>query len=213
MANNKKFTTKNVLTAKGTMSGFINLTTPSTKFNPEGIYSANLLLSKEDGEKLLAEIKAVQKEQFKNYGQGTRLADITKCVPYTTVDPETGEVLNDPEERYVVKAQRKARIKDGRPQLTVQIIGADTKPCPNVKAGEGTEAKFGLILKGYSVAGKTGVSVDLAVVQILKLVEYGGQSLSAFGITAEDGFTADDAEPFTEAEAVAPLEDETEEDF
>lgn len=212
MANNKKFTTKNVLTAKGTMSGFINLTTPSTKFNPEGIYSANLLLSKEDGEKLLAEMKAVQKEQFKNYGQGTRLADITKCVPYTTVDPETGEVLNDPEERYVVKAQRKARIKDGRPQLTVQIIGADTKPCPNVKAGEGTEAKFGLILKGYSVAGKTGVSVDLAVVQILKLVEYGGQSLSAFGITAEDGFTAEDAESFTEAE-VAPVEDETEEDF
>ena len=211
MANNKKFTTKNVLTAKGTMSGFINLTTPSTKFNPEGIYSANLLLSKEDGEKLLAEIKAVQKEQFKNYGQGTRLADITKCVPYTTVDPETGEVLNDPEERYVVKAQRKARIKDGRPQLTVQIIGADTKPCPNVKAGEGTEAKFGLILKGYSVAGKTGVSVDLAVVQILKLVEYGGQSLSAFGITAEEGYVADDTETFT-AEPVAP-EADVEEDF
>lgn len=212
MANNKKFTTKNVLTKRGTLQGFAALTSPSTMYNPEGVYVANLLLSKEDGEELVKTIKEVQKEQFKNYGTGTRLAEITKCVPYTTVNAD-GEVVVDPEGRYILKAQRKAKIKDGKPQFTVQIIGADTKPCPNVKAGEGTEAKFGLILKGYSVAGKTGVSVDLAVVQILKLVEYGGQSLSAFGITAEDGFTADDAEPFTEAEAVAPVEDETEEDF
>lgn len=211
MANNKKFTTKNTLTAKGTMCGYITLNTPSTKFNPEGVYSANLLLAKADGEKLLEEIKAVQKEQFKNYGQGTRLAEITKCVPYTTVDPNTGEVLNDPEERYIVKAQRKARIKDGQPQVKVQLIGADTKPCPNAKVGEGTEAKFGLILKGYSVAGKTGVSVDLAVVQILKLVEYGGQSLSAFGITAEEGYVAEETTPFIEEPV--EVEDDVEEDF
>lgn len=211
MANNKKFTTKNVLTKRGTLQGFAALTSPSTMYNPEGVYVANLLLSKEDGEELLKTIKEVQKEQFKNYGTGTRLADITKCAPYTTVNAD-GEVIADPEGRYILKAQRKAKIKDGQPQFTVQIIGADTKPCPNVKAGEGTEAKFGLILKGYSVAGKTGVSIDLAVVQILKLVEYGGTNLASFGITAEEGYTAEEVEPFAEVEE-ADTQEETEEDF
>ena len=84
MGNNKQHVTDKYVTGKGELVGFIALTKPSTKFNKEGVYTVNILLPKEEGEALYQKIKDIRTEQFKTYGKGTKVADITKCKPYFT---------------------------------------------------------------------------------------------------------------------------------
>lgn len=183
---NKDSVSKKLVTGKGELTGFISVFKPSTKFDKDGTYQANIILPKEEGERIAAEIKAVRTEQFKTYGKGTKVADLTQCVPLTIVDDETGEETPDVEGRYVFKTKAKAFIKDGVPTAFVKVMDSKLKPMTNASIGAGTVAKLGVILSGYCVAGKTGVSVKLKMVQILDLVEYaGGGNPEEFGFTVE----------------------------
>lgn len=71
-------------------------------------------------------------------------------------------------------------------------------------------------MEGYSVAGKTGVSVKLKAVQIIDLVEYGNGSAESYGFGDEDGsfeFSEDEAVEEETAEATEDEEDDEEADF
>lgn len=207
MAKEKKSVSEKYTTGKGELTGFISLFTPSTKFNKDGVYQAHLLISKEEGEKLAAKIKEVRTQQFKTYGKGTKAAELTQCVPYTTVNEETGEEVEDKEGRYVLKTKASAFIKDGKPTNKVPVLDAKLKLVKNANVGAGTIAKLGVELSGYSVAGKTGVSVKLKLVQIIELVEYsGGATAESFGLTQEDGFDFEEAD----VEETTAAEDEVE---
>lgn len=207
MAKEKKSVSEKFTTGKGTLTGFISLFEPSTKFNKDGVYQAHLLISKEEGEKLAAKIKEIRTQQFKTYGKGTKVAELTQCVPYTIVNSETGEETEDSQGRYVLKSKASAYIKEGKITNRVQVLDAKLKPIKDVRVGEGTVAKLGVELAGYSVAGKTGVSVKLKLVQIIDLVEYsGGATAEAFGLTEEDGFDFSEAE-VEENEAGEAVED------
>lgn len=205
MAKEKKSVSEKYTTEKGTLTGFINLFEPSTKFNKEGVYQAHLLLSKEEGEKLASKIKEIRTQQFKKFGKGTKVVEITQCVPYTTVNDETGEEIEDAESRYILKSKASAFIKDGKITQKILVLDAKLKPVTGVRIGEGTVAKLGVELVGYSVAGKTGVSVKLKLVQIINLVEYsGGATAESFGLTQEDGFDFEE----TDVEETTAAEDE-----
>ena len=212
---NKDSVSKKLVTGKGELTGFISVFKPSTKFDKDGTYQANIILPKEEGERIAAEIKAVRTEQFKTYGKGTKVADLTQCVPLTIVDDETGEETPDAEGRYVFKTKAKAFIKDGVPTAFVKVMDSKLKPMTNASIGAGTVAKLGVILSGYCVAGKTGVSVKLKMVQILDLVEYaGGGNPEEFGVTEEEGFEGSD-ENFApvKPQTVETEAEEGEEDF
>lgn len=213
MANNKEHVTKKFVTPKGTLKGFIALFEPSTKFNKKGIYTAEILLSKEEGEKLAEEIKNVRTEQFKKFGKGTKVADITRCVPYTTANEETGEAIPDKEGRYVFKTNRCAYIEGGKPKVKIMVVDSKCNPIKDASIGEGTTAILSGELSGYSVAGKTGVSVKLKGVQILDLVEYSSTSVESLGFTQQDGFEVSDEPVTTEEEATEDSEEAEEEDF
>ena len=187
MANNKEHVTAKYVTGKGELTGFIALIKPSTKFNKEGVYTTSILLPKEEGEILEQKIKDIRTEQFKKYGKGTKVAEITKCRPYTTVNEETGEEIPDSEGRYILTANASAYIKEGKISNRIKIINAKLQQVKNINIGEGTIAKLGIMLSGYSVAGKTGVSVKLGMVQIIELVEYSG-GFSADMFSEEEGF-------------------------
>lgn len=216
MAANKEHVTAKYVTGKGELTGFIALTKPSTKFNKQGVYTAAILLSKEEGEALAQKIKDIRTEQFKKYGKGTKVAEITKCVPYEKIDPETGEGVPDKDGRYILKTNSSAYIENGKIGKRIQIINAKKKPVKNVSIGEGTIARLGVVLSGYSVAGKTGVSVKLGMVQIIELVEYVGGGFSTDEFDEEDGFDGV-GEDFTDAVIPdtdeAEPEDDGEEDF
>lgn len=202
---------KKYTTGKGQLIGYINLNEPSTKFDKDGLYQSNILLSKDEGEKLAEEIKKVRTEQFKTYGKGTKVAELTQCVPFTTADEETGEETPDEEGRYVLKAKAKAFMKDGKPSFKPQLFDAKGNKISISNIGAGTVAKLAVELSGYSVAGKTGVSVKLKAVQIIDLVEFGGGSAESYGFGEEEGFEG--TEEVEETKAVETAEDDEDEDF
>lgn len=212
MAKSNEKVIEKYVTGRGELTGFIALVKPSTKYNKEGVYSTDFLISKEEGEKLVQKIKEIRTDQFKKYGKGTKVAEIG-CKPYEIVDKDTGEATPDPEGRYVLKASCKAYIRDGKPTNKPQLINAKKQPVKNISIGAGTIARLGLTLSGYSIAGKTGVSFKLGLVQIIDLVEYqGGFSLDEFD--EEEGFDGigedfDDS-PLVEEE---DTEDDEEADF
>lgn len=208
---------KKYTTGKGELTGFIGVFEPSTKFNKDGVYSANILLSKEEGEALAEEIKKVRTEQFKTYGKKTKVAELTRCVPYGIADEETGEETPDAEGRYILKTTAKAFIENGKPKVKIPVFDAKQNPVKDVRIGAGTIARLSISLEGYSVAGKTGVSVKLKAVQIIDLVEYGNGNAESYGFGDEDGsfeFSEDEAvEEEETAEATEDEEDDEESDF
>lgn len=218
MASNKEHVVKKYVTGKGELTGFISVIKPSTRFDKEGVYRAEILLPKKEGEELATLIKEIRTEQFQKYGKKTKLADLTKCVPYTTQDENTGEEIPDPQGRYILKTNAKAFIENGKPKYKPQIYNAKKQPITgNISIGEGTIARLGVTLSGYSVAGKTGVSVKLGLVQIIDLVEYSGGGFNLDELEEEEGFdgvgtefTEEVNEEVTEA---AEGEDEEEADF
>ena len=217
MANNKEHVTEKYVTGKGELTGFIALTKPSTKFNKKGVYSANILLPKGEGEELAQKIKDIRTEQFKKYGKGTKVAEIP-CIPYEIVNPETGEATLDEQGRYILKTNASAYIENGKIGKRVMILNAKKQKVKDLNIGEGTIARLGVILSGYSVAGKTGVSVKLGMVQIINLVEYQGGGWSADMFDEEEGFEGV-GEDFTdevipdEANGETPDDEEEEADY
>lgn len=209
MANNKEHITEKYITGKGELNGFISLIKPSTKFNKKGIYTANILLDKKEGKELETKIKDIRTQQFKTYGKGTKVADLP-IKPYEIVDEETGEASPDPQGRYILKTSQSAYIEKGKVGKKIMIINAKKQPVKNINIGEGTIARLGVVLSGYSVAGKTGVSAKLGLVQIIDLVEYAGGGFSLDGFDEEEGFdgVGEDFEEETTTEAEEDDEDE-----
>ena len=199
------------ITVKGELVGFNAIIQPNNQFVPEGLYQANILLSKDEGEKYTEKIKEIRTKQFKTYGKGSKVADITACKPYEKVDEDTGESILDSEGRYVFKSKAKAYIEDGKPNVKIPIYDAKCNPVKDVRLGEGSIVRLAVELVGYTVAGKTGVSVKLKGVQIIKLVEYAtSQSADSLGFIEEDeGYTFDSEV----AEDTEIEEDEEEADF
>lgn len=209
MGKSKEKVTEKYITGKGELNGFIAITKPSTKFNKTGVYSANILLDKAEGETLLAKMKDIRTQQYKTYGKGTKLADLP-CKPYEIINEETGEASPDPQGRYVLKTTQGAYIEKGKVGKKIMIINAKKQPVKNINVGEGTIARLGVVLSGYSVAGKTGVSAKLGLVQIIDLVEYAGGGFSLDGFDEEEGFdgVGEDFEEETTTEAEEDDEDE-----
>ena len=205
----KEHVTDKYVTGKGELTGFIALTKPSTKFNKKGTYSVNILLDSKEGKEAEAKFKDVRTEQFKQYGKGTKVADLP-IKPYEIVNEETGEATPDPQGRYILKTNASAYIENGKIGKRINIINAKKQPVKNISIGEGTIARLGVVLSGYTVAGKTGVSAKLGMVQIINLVEYSGGGFSADEFDEEEGFDGV-GEDFKE-EIITPEESEASED-
>lgn len=208
------------VTGKGTLTGFNAIFKPSVMFNKEGVYSADIILNKEDGEKLYNLVKEVRTAQYKNFkkDKGGTVADITAIKPLATVDEETGEATPDIEGRWILKSKAKANIKEGQPTNKIAVFDAKGKPVKACKIGAGSTVRLKLDLVGYSVAGKSGVSIKLLAVQIINLVEYqggAGSGASFDGFEVEDGYEFDETEmensETTEASPVADDDDDWEE--
>lgn len=211
MANTKEHVTEKIVTGKVELTGFISLIKPSTKFNKQGIYSTYALLNAKEGKELEQKMKDIRTEQFKKFGKGTKLAEL-QCKPYAIQDENTGEETPDPQGRYILTAKANAYIENGKPKYKPQLYNAKKQPITgNISIGEGTIARLGVTLSGYSVAGKTGVSVKLGLVQIIDLVEYSGGGFSSDVLDEEEGFDGVGTE-FEIEETTAEAAEDTDEE-
>lgn len=205
---------KKYTTGKGVLVGYLALTKPSKQY---GNYSANILLSKEEGSALVAQLKELRKEQFKICNNKGTLKDLP-CIPYTTYDEASGENIPDGEGRYILKTTNKAYNKDGKLVFKTQFINAQKEFITgDISAGEGTIAKLSLVFEGYKAGANVGISAKLLGGQIINLVAYSNKpSISLSDFEEEEGYdgVGEDFSEDTEAQDDnIPEVDDEEEDF
>lgn len=196
-----------IVTPKGELTGYNALFEPSTKFDKKGVFNANILLPKEEGEKILALVKDVQKAQFREFKQkNDKLAEITAIKPYSTINEE-GEEIIDEKGRYILKTKCSANIEEGVINNRIAVFDSRLHPLKVLPVGEGSIVRLKIKLSGYCVGGKVGVSIRLNAVQIIKYIPYEGES-SSEGFDIEEGFEIDTEEEATKPQNNNEIDDE-----
>lgn len=173
--------------------------TPDTKFNPDGDFSINVIMSEEEAapiEEKLQELLDVYVEELLKENpkikNTLRKADVLSREVDENGD-ETGNV--------VFKCKRKAKIhskKSGKTyEQRVTVVDSKKKPT-TVDVGNGSIVKVAVDPSPYYVAATkmSGMSLRLQAVQIIDLVEYKGSAASVFD--EEEGYIEEntDNSPF-----------------
>ena len=200
------------LTTGNSEAVFVAASKPMTTFDPEGLYHANVLVTKAEGEKIVKLANTIEEKQFNTYRKNNKKVEFTGCIPYVKVEKdENGRIIKetpDPEGRYILKAKNKAYIKNGIAGQKIPVFDSKLKPIEGVSIGSGSTVRLGLTLEGYSTNLGTGVSVKLRMLQVINLVPFGGYK-------ADDFFTSTEGYDFSEADVDTEPAGETseEEDF
>lgn len=137
------------------------LSVPDTRFDSEGKYKTDLLVPKEQAQAIMAEAKKIYTEEF-----GDKALSKAKW-PFE-IDEESGGV------RFRAKSSKKPVLYDA--------AGSVIKEDLNV--GNGSEIKISGVMSTYNAGGATGVTMYLNAVQIISLVEFGGNAFEP----VEDGY-------------------------
>lgn len=190
---------------------FIAVCKSITKYDPEGLYHANVLIPKTEGEKIAKMAKAIEEKQFETYRKNNKRVEFTACVPYVKVEKdENGRIIKetpDPEGRYILKTKNKAYIKNGVPGQKIPVFDSRLNPIEGaINIGAGSTVRLGLTLEGYSTNLGTGVSVKLRMLQIIDLVQFGG-------FKADDFFSETEGYEFNENDVETSVEEDEEADF
>jgi hypothetical protein len=177
-------------TPEGTL-GYPFLQKPSTKFNPEGVYSVDYRLSKEKASELIEQIDAVYEEGYKAACLKEKKAKLKRAdKPYKDeLDKVTGEETGNIIIKFKLKAAYKAKDGSMIPQRPLVI---DSRKQPVVKSiGSGSTGRVAFDANPYCTpALGFGLSLRLRVVQIINLVEYSGLPGNPMDLLGEveDGF-------------------------
>lgn len=200
----KKVERVKIVTPKG-IAKWPKVVTPDTKFNPDGIYSIELVLP--EGEctnlcKMLDEIVDKHYEDTKAELKPAKAKELQKHPAYQLeYEDESGEETGN----VIFKFVKNAIItkKNGeRVEVKPKLFDAGGFVITTLlNMGNGSEVRVsGQASPWYVPAtGKCGCKLYLDAVQVLKLVEYGGGGNSeSYGFGVEEGFAVDNESTATE---------------
>ena len=158
--------------------------TPSTKFVPEGEYSCNIILTKEEGEAIIKKVEPIlekkQQEQAEESGKKVKTYELPIQLEGDT---------------YVLKAKLKpvnGKRKDGT-EFTRSLGLFDSKGNPwdrAVMIRGGSKVRLNVRPKTwFSPLLGAGVSLELLAVQVIELAdgELSSQAAESFGFTEVEG--------------------------
>lgn len=181
--------------------------TPSTKFVPEGEYSCNIILTKEEGESILKKVEPIlekkQQEQAEESGKKVKTYDLPVQLEGDT---------------YVLKAKLKpvnGTRKDGT-EFTRSLGLFDSKGNPwdrEVIIRGGSKIRLSVRPKTwFSPLLGAGVSLELLAVQVIELAdgELSSQAAESFGFTEVEGGYVNGGETLDQA---LDAEEEEEQDI
>lgn len=187
MSDKKKAT--RITTPKG-RANWPKLTEPDTKFNADGVYSVKLALGTADAQGVIEVIEAERAKAIEDAkaeagkGKKVKVAD-----PPYVVDEENDTVTFN----FKMKASGKTKAGEVFTQKPA-LFDAHLNPLPaGVKIGGGSLVRVSAdVVPFYTKLIGAGVSLRLRAVQVIELVEFGGDGAS-YGFEAEeDGFAAED---------------------
>jgi len=172
-----------ITTAVGTAQ-YPWVNTPSTKFVPEGEYSCNIILTKQEGESIIKKVEPIlekkQKEQAEELGKKVKTYELPIQLEGDT---------------YVLKAKLKpvnGKRKDGS-EYTRSLGLFDSKGNPwdrEVMIRGGSKVRLSVRPKPwFSPLLGAGVSLELLGVQVIELAdgELSSQAAESFGFTEVEG--------------------------
>jgi hypothetical protein len=158
--------------------------TPSTKFVPEGEYSCNIILTKQEGEAIIKKVEPIlekkQKEQAEESGKKVKTYELPIQLEGDT---------------YVLKSKLKpvnGKRKDGS-DYTRSLGLFDSKGNPwdrEVIIRGGSKVRLNVRPKTwFSPLMGVGVSLELLAVQVIELAdgELSSQAAESFGFTEVEG--------------------------
>lgn len=177
------------------------LTKPDTKFNEEGDYKVNLVVSKKDAEPLIKSITSIR-DKYAVATKAKKKADLPWVDEVDDNGKKTGKVV------FKFKVAAKTGDWDRKPKL----FDAKGNRVTDVSIGSGTTMKVSFDIFTWP-GGKDGCGVTLqpVAVQIIDLVEYQGSGGSAedFGFEEEEGsFESESDGMEDEVEADSSSEDD-----
>jgi len=165
------------VTPTGTLTGFVAVEKPSTKFNEDGVYSCQVAFTGPAAQEMKSRIDAYMKTSLLT-SKGKKAAN----APYTIED-----------KTLIVKFKNKAMIKRRTGEvinLTIRLYDAKNKEInEQINLGEGSIVKVAYQPYLWNVTSLgAGCSLQLSMVQVIKLEAHASTGGSPFG--EESGFTA-----------------------
>tara|TARA_R100000664_G_C2756610_1_gene144562 strand:- start:1718 stop:2269 length:552 start_codon:yes stop_codon:yes gene_type:complete len=142
------------------------LTKADTKFNADGVYKTDLLLSSGETKSIAGQLKAFYERHFPNK-KGK--------MPYKKEVDDTGKETGN----YIFKFKSKNKPA---------VFDASGKPMQDVNVFGGSKIKVSATASPYNAAGNQGVTLYLNAVQVIDLVTGETGSSTSFGFAAEEGY-------------------------
>lgn len=202
MNQNKKLVS--IVSPKG-LASYPFLNKPSTKFKAEGEYSVKLIVPKEDGEKFIAQVKAVLKDAYKEQCALLK-KDKLKMADFPWKENNDGKI----EIKFAQAASFKSK-KDGTVfERNIALFDTKGNPVTDLIGSNSVLRCAADIYCWYSPALGMGVSLRIKAVQVIDLVAPSRtMSADAFGFSAEEEGYVSGGESFPEevfSEAEEPSE-------
>jgi len=189
--------TKNRISPKApSIYNFLNK--PKTKYKKEGTYDSTLIF--DGGHPFIQELRDEAKASHEEHMKGLKPAERKTCYyvdPVSTVKDEEGNETGQVSVHFKSNAQFTKKTGEII-QIQMKVYDAKKnllKSVPNI--GNGSVLKIAFNTKPYAMAGEDrrtkekftdcGISIFMNAVQIIDLIEYGGDP----GFGEEDGYEAD----------------------
>lgn len=172
-----------------------HLVRPDTKFDSDGVYTAQVAIEADDAAKLIEQLENARDTfaaEFKKENKA-KFAKATIAAVYEDEIDDEGELTG----RVLIRAKQKAIIRgrDGEEYVkTVKLFDAqNNRITPSSVWGGSRLILAGVLIPYYMASTKeVGVSLRLGAAQILELVEGDGGNAESFGFGEQEGYTAPD---------------------
>jgi hypothetical protein len=173
------------------VSKYAWLTKPDTKFDKDGHFKVNLVVSAEEAQPLIQQIDAEMKKSAEIAKEKNKKAVKMANPPYETETDDTGAETGNIEFKFKRKAQIIA--SDGKViPFKVAIFDSSGTPMTDTNVWSGSKMKVSAeLVHWYTAMAGAGVSLRLRAVQITELVEGGSDNASGYGFDKVDnGYVA-----------------------
>lgn len=185
---------KKLLTTAAGLAVYPHLLVPDTKFKPEGEYKVKLKLADQAAQTFKGEIDAAMKtalaDGLKAHAEKQKESKGKKLKTPKLIDPPYTENEDGSIDFSFKMLASGVSRKDNKPwSRKPALFDKFGKPITeNIKIGGGSKIKVSYTMEGFCTPIGAGVSLRLYGVQIIDLVEFGGDaSYHGFGNEGEEG--------------------------
>ena len=169
------------------------LTQADTRYNADGVYKVDLVLTEDEATPLIAKIDALW-EDFRKTLTGPK----AKKAPLSLGYAEEYDDNDKPTGNYILKVKTNAMMKrkDGTSEhRRLVFVDSKAKEFTPEPIWGGSKLKLNITAIPYDAGANLGISLKLNAVQVIELVS-GGNGGGSFGFGEEDGFVNEGSNGF-----------------